>query len=208
MDRDLVARNFVRTSVVDPSLCIFLGLAIAAASQTAPPAASTPPDQKYSIEAKVTNRQTSELVKKVNEQGFAATSQSDGAFRFEGLGTTLVLQPCQRLTGINWALIPQGVIRGKVLDDDSDPMGQVSVRLLYRNWIRAKEHYFPSGQTGANQQREFRISNLSPRQVLSGVQQRQKHDVRRGGSHIGQTRYAACAHVLSLGARPARCDSY
>ena len=192
MNRDSVAcDSFIRIPVVVRSLCTFLCLAIAGAGQTAQPAASTPSDQKCSIEGKVTNSQTSELVKKAtlhlnpstkdgslgigsNAQGFVATSQSDGTFRFEGLepgeyrlsgeragfintrygskgnngiGTTLVLQPGQHLTGINLALIPQGVISGKVLDDDGDPMGQVSVRLLFRSWTRGKERYFPMGQT-------------------------------------------------------------
>ncbi len=207
MDCDSLARDsFVRIPVVVRSVCIFLCLAIAALGQTTPPAASTPSDQKCTLEGKVTNNQTSELVKKAtlhlypstkdgsfgmgsNATGFVATSQSDGTFRFEGLepgeyrlsgeragfintrygskgnngiGTTLVLQPGQHLTGINLALIPQGVISGKVLDDDGDPMGQVSVRLLFQSWTRGKERYFPMGQNMANEQGEFRISNLSP----------------------------------------------
>ncbi len=207
MDCDSVARDsLARVFVLLRSCCLLFCMAIAAAPQTAPPAASTPPDQKCTLEGKVTNDQTSESVKKAtlhlypstkdgsfgmgsNATGFVATSQSDGTFRFEalepgeyrlsgeragfintrygskgnnGIGTTLVLQPGQHLTGLNLALIPQGVISGKVLDDDGDPMGQVSVRLLSRSWTRGKERYFPMGQTGANELGEFRISNLSP----------------------------------------------
>ena len=207
MDCDSVARvSRIRTLLVVRSCCISLCLAIAAAGQTPQPAASTPPDQKCTLEGKVTNNQTSELVKKAtlhlyprtkdgsfgtgsNATGFVAASQSDGTFRFEGLepgeyrlsgeragfintrygakgnsgmGTTLVLKPGQHLTDINLALIPQGVVSGKVLDDDGDPMGQVNVRLLSRNWVRGKERDFPMGQTSVNEQGEFRISNLSP----------------------------------------------
>jgi hypothetical protein len=185
------------------SFGIFLCFAIAAAGQTPQTPAGTPPDQKCTLEGKVTNSQTSELVKKAtlhlyprakdggfgNAQGFAATSQSDGAFRFEGLepgeyrlsgeragfintrygakgnsgtGTTLLLKPGQHLTGINLALVPQGVVSGKVLDDDGDPMGQVSVRLLSRSWVRGRERDFPMGQSSVNEQGEFRISNLPP----------------------------------------------
>jgi hypothetical protein len=207
MDCSTVVRDScARTLGFVGCLGVFLFLAIAAAGQTAPPVASTPPDQKCTLEGKVTNSQTSELVKKATlhlhpstrdgnlglvsvTAGFIATSQSDGTFHFEGLepgeyrlsgeragfintrygakgnagtGTTLALQPGQHLTGINMALIPQGVITGKVLDDDGDPMGQASVHLLSRNWIRGKERYLPAGQTGANELGEFRISNLSP----------------------------------------------
>ena len=203
MDCDSAARD---AFVVARSLCVCLCLAIAAAGQAAPPPASTAADQKCTIEGKVTNSQTSELVRKANlhlypstkdggfgtgsnTTGFVATSQSDGTFRFEGLepgeyrlsgeragfvytqygskgafgaGTALALQPGQHLTNINLALTPQGVISGKVLDDDGDPMGQVSVRLLSRSWMRGKEVYFPMGQNSTNEQGEFRISNLSP----------------------------------------------
>jgi len=207
MDCESVALDcFVRTPVLVRFACVLSALAMALAAQTTPPAAGSPPDQKCSIEGKVTNSQTSELVKKATvhlykntkdgyygpgstAQGFAATSQNDGTFRFEGVepgeyrlsgersgyintqygskagfgvGTALVLQPGQHLADINLALTPQGVVSGKVLDDDGDPMGQVSVRLLSRNWMRGKERYFPTGQNATNEQGEFRISNLSP----------------------------------------------
>lgn len=197
----------LRAIVLVRVLSLLACLAIALAGQTSPPAPSTPADQKCTLEGKVTNSLTSELVKKAtvhlfknekdryfgpgsNAQGFTATSQSDGTFRFEGLepgeyrlsgersgyvntfygskgglgsGTTLVFQAAQHMADITLALIPQAVVSGKVLDDEGDPVGQINVQLLSRSWMRGKERYFPAGGQGnANDQGEFRISNVSP----------------------------------------------
>src|SRR5581483_4774316 len=121
--------------------------------------------------------------------GYSATSESDGSFHIEGIepgdytlsgdrtgyletqygskdpmesGTVLTLHPAQQLTGLDLALIPQGVVSGKVVDEAGDPVPGVMVQVLRRAWQRGKLRYMPRGVASTNDLGEFRSANLSP----------------------------------------------
>ena len=119
--------------------------------------------------------------------GYVDTSEADGSFRFENIapgeyslsgnrsgfivttygarssfnqGTNLTLSPGQETGNLNLALVPQGVIAGKVTDEEGDPMDRVSVVALQRVWNRDKANFQPVSFAMTDDLGEFRLSNL------------------------------------------------
>jgi hypothetical protein len=181
-----------------------------------PPPGSTPPEQKCVLQGRVTNSMSGEPVKKASvhlrflnqvssgagmigggAQGYTATSDADGSFKFEGIepgeyslagdrtgflntqygakgpmqaGTNLSLRPSQHMADLNLQLIPQAVISGKVVDDDGDPVGNAMVQVLAQMWQRGKLRYMPRGGSQTDDRGEYRISNLSPGKYFLFVQ--------------------------------------
>ena len=119
--------------------------------------------------------------------GYVDTSEADGSFRFENVasgeyslsgdrsgfimttygartsfsqGTNLTLSPGQETGNLTLALAPQGVIAGKVTDEEGDLMDQVSVVALQRVWNRGKAQFQPAGFAMTDDLGEFRLSGL------------------------------------------------
>ena len=188
--------------------------------QLTPPASNTQPEQRCVVQGRVTNALTGEPLKKATVnlarrgtggpdsgsayQGYAATSDADGSFRFESIepgdyslsghrsgflrssygakgpmqeGARLTLSPGQQLTNIDLALTPQGVITGRVVDDDGDPVDEATIQALVRRWTRGKTRYLPHGFSRTNDLGEFRIANLQPgRYFLVAQKNRMGHN--------------------------------
>lgn len=77
-----------------------------------------------------------------------------------GPGTNLVLEPGQKLAGLEFRLLPQAVITGKVVDEDGEPMMNTMVSVFRRTPLSRQ----PTGMIGmsTNDLGEFRIAGLSP----------------------------------------------
>lgn len=115
----------------------------------------------------------------------------DGAFRFDGVaeGTYRVyvrregmvagrpapgLSPQQirvragaPVTGLRYALTPQAVISGRVLDDEGEPAQGVQVMALRRAPPEARMSYQPAGPgTQTDDRGEYRLRNLPPGRYL------------------------------------------
>lgn len=128
------------------------------------------------------------------EAGYAASTDAAGVFRFADVepgkyvlyvqrngyisqqysslgraGSTFTLAPGQELTGVVVKLVPQGVISGKVTDEDGDPVAQCAVAVLSQRYFRGKRQYQPVGGTQVNDLGEFRLANLAPGQYLVSV---------------------------------------
>ncbi len=172
-------------------------------------AGNTQPEQRCILEGRVTNSLTGEPLKKVavhlarrgaaaggvmgampsGPQGYAASSEADGSFRFENIepgdymlsgqrtgflntnygakspfqqGTVLTLRAGQQMKGVSLTLIPQAVITGKVIDSDGDPVENARIQVLAQTWMRGKQRYMPRNGGGTNDLGEFRMANLSP----------------------------------------------
>lgn len=128
------------------------------------------------------------------EAGYAASTDVAGAFRFADVepgkyvlhvqrsgyisqqysspgraASTFTLTPGQELTGVVVKLVPQGVISGKVTDEDGDPVAQCAVQVLSQRYLRGKRQYQPVGGTQVNDLGEFRLANLAPGQYMVRV---------------------------------------
>lgn len=122
-------------------------------------------------------------------QGYSTTTDSDGSFRIDGVnpgeyrlsanrsgylsasygakspnraGSPIRLDPAQQKTDLAFAMTPQAVITGKVLDGDGDPVSGGMVQVLTPMWTRGKLRYNPRGGGQINDLGEYRIANLSP----------------------------------------------
>lgn len=78
-------------------------------------------------------------------------------------GTTLTLSPGQKMTEIKLQLVPQATITGRVLDEDGDPIGGISVQAVGRMWgLSGKARYIPTGHATTDDTGAYRIASLSP----------------------------------------------
>jgi protocatechuate 3,4-dioxygenase beta subunit len=134
--------------------------------------------------------------------GYSGTSEPDGSFKFEAVepgnysltgerpgyiqnaygskngmtaGTAIQLSPGQKLTDLKMQLVPQATISGKVVDEDGDPAGNVSVQALGKTWaLGGKPRYFIMGQGSTDDTGVFRIANLRPGKYYVVVQSSQQ----------------------------------
>jgi hypothetical protein len=96
----------------------------------------------------------------VQHQNFAV--QSYGAKRPGMPGTKLTLSAGQQMSGIDIKLIPFGVISGKVVDEDGDPVTAVPITVLKWGFMRGVRQLTAAGGGGTTNDRgEFRVFNLA-----------------------------------------------
>lgn len=88
--------------------------------------------------------------------------QMYGARRLPYLGTNLELAEGQDLSNIVFKLIPQGVISGKVMNEDGDPMSSVSVEMLQYGYDHGERRLVGRVAFRTNDVGEYRIPNLTP----------------------------------------------
>jgi protocatechuate 3,4-dioxygenase beta subunit len=100
-------------------------------------------------------------------------NQRYGATRPGGNGTEIVLDKAQKLRDINLRMVPHGVVTGRVLDADGDPLVGSSVQVLRRTYIRGRKQLMPVENAETNDLGEYRVYGLSPgRYYLSAVHRR------------------------------------
>jgi protocatechuate 3,4-dioxygenase beta subunit len=76
--------------------------------------------------------------------------------------TTVTLNPGQHTSDIVFRLVPHGVITGRVLDEDGEPVQNVQVNVLRYRFFRGKRQLVPSGGSGTDDLGEYRIFGLEP----------------------------------------------
>ncbi len=79
-----------------------------------------------------------------------------------GRGTVLTLAAGQAVKDLTFKLSPQGVISGRVVDSDGDPLQGFQVRVMKMFRMRGQSRLSVTGGAPTNDQGEFRIANLSP----------------------------------------------
>ena len=79
-----------------------------------------------------------------------------------GPGAVLTLAPGQAMKGLNFKLIPQGVITGRVVDSDGDPVQGAQIRVMRVFRVRGQRRLSPTGGSGTDDQGDYRVANLSP----------------------------------------------
>jgi hypothetical protein len=100
----------------------------------------------------------------VSRAGFV--QQEYGARGNSMAGTTLTIATNDKLTGIVFKLMPQGVIAGRVVDEDGDPMAGVSVQAMQYRYVRGQKGLTPVGAATSNDLGEYRLYGLRPGKSL------------------------------------------
>lgn len=93
-------------------------------------------------------------------QGYIFTQY--GARNRQSPGTELRLSPGQKLNNLNFSLIRQGIIAGRVFDEDGEPMERAMVNVFRYGWRNGKRQMEQRGGGSTNDRGEFRISGISP----------------------------------------------
>jgi protocatechuate 3,4-dioxygenase beta subunit len=91
--------------------------------------------------------------------GFAQTTTS-------GRQATFTLQPEQNLSGLVFKLQAAGVVTGKIVDIDGDPMANVSISAAMAGAVARGAERFRVGYGVTNDLGEYRIVNLRPGKYL------------------------------------------
>lgn len=77
-------------------------------------------------------------------------------------GYRIRLDEAQRLTGVTIALLPGGVVTGKVLDEQGEPIVGSTVKLLLPDYGRAGTHLQAADSATTNDLGEYRIFGIPP----------------------------------------------
>jgi hypothetical protein len=96
----------------------------------------------------------------IQHQNFAPVNY--GATRPGMLGTPVALAAGQSLSAIEVKLTPFGVISGKVVDEDGDPVSGVLITVMRWGYLRGARQLVNAGSGGSTDDRgQFRIHNLA-----------------------------------------------
>ena len=96
-----------------------------------------------------------------SKNGFA--NQAYGARALDGSsGSTITLNAGQTIKDLNFGMTPHGVVAGRVIDDDGEPMAGVSIQVLRSMFRNGKRQTVPINQVTTNDLGEYRMFGLSP----------------------------------------------
>ena len=123
---------------------------------SAPFAATTDAEGKFRIER--VEPGTYRLM--AERQGFVR--QEYGARLNSMMGTTISVTTGQNLKDLNFKMTPQAVVRGRVLDEEGEPLARAQVQILRRRYFRGKQQLMPMGAGQTIDTGEFRIADLAP----------------------------------------------
>jgi protocatechuate 3,4-dioxygenase beta subunit len=88
-------------------------------------------------------------------------------------GMVFTVTSGQELKDINFRLVPGGVISGRVIDEDGEPMSGVSVQALRATYQDGERRLQPGGgSTRTDDRGEYRIFGLSPRRYYVSAARR------------------------------------
>lgn len=137
-----------------------------------------------------------ELIAENQKQGgdYTATSGPEGAFRIENIlpgryrlfaertgfldidkhhgrseGRVLTLRPGEEVTDLQIRLQAAAVLRGRVTDEDGDPLAGAEVSALRQTFVTGHKHWEQVGSERTNDLGEYRIANLPAGSVFISV---------------------------------------
>jgi hypothetical protein len=82
---------------------------------------------------------------------------------------TITLDRAQNMTQIRFRLTPEGVITGRILDQDGDPMPNVMVQVLRFSYARGRKQLMPMNSEQTNDLGEYRLHDLAPGKYYIGA---------------------------------------
>ena len=112
----------------------------------------------------------------VDKGRYTLTGQKSGFLRgsygsrvSRSMGTQIELSEGQSLVDLKIELIPQGVVSGRVVDEENEPLQNVNVSLLRSQYVRGIKQMVPLGNAQTNDRGEFRLLNVPPGQAILQV---------------------------------------
>ena len=77
-------------------------------------------------------------------------------------GTTLKLEPAQKMTAVDFKLTPHGVIAGRIVDEDGEPLAHVQVAPMRYMFRQGRRQLSPVGGASTDDRGDFRIFGIAP----------------------------------------------
>lgn len=112
--------------------------------------------------------------------------QSYGSKDARRPGTIITLAANQTINDIKFQMVPGGVITGRVIDEDGEPMSGVTVQALRAVYADGERQLQPSGGMGRTDDRgEYRIFGLLPRRYYVSATRRGMMDFMTGPGEDG-----------------------
>jgi protocatechuate 3,4-dioxygenase beta subunit len=105
--------------------------------------------------------------------GFIATQY--GARGPNKAGTLLTLEPGQKSSDLAIRLTPQGVIAGRVLDEEGEPVASVDVQVLRQQYMQGRKQMARTGGATTNDLGEYRVFGLPPGRYYVSANSRQNY---------------------------------
>lgn len=185
-------------------------------------------DPVRKVKLRLTPQPESASREEANGLSYVETSSADGGFQFievppgsyllsgdrigfmetmygeqkrNQTGTTIALQPGHAVTNIVLRLQPEGVIAGRVVDEDGDALPHVYVQLFRRKWNNGQLTYRADNGNMADDRGEFRFGDLQAGKYLSEAQVlplRHANEIRSDGKSavsFGNTFYGDATSV-------------
>jgi hypothetical protein len=115
-------------------------------------------------------------------------------------GTALSLDPGQHLENITLRMSPQGVIAGRVVDEDGDPVPNIQLQLLHYSYRKGKRKLEPWDNSGTNDLGEYRLFGLSPGKYYLSAMPTEGPRLYTGRQGYAPTYYPATNDPASAGA--------
>ena len=111
-----------------------------------------------------------------------------GARRPGRPGATLSLDAGQRVDGIVFRLTPHAVIAGRILDQDGDPLDQISVRAVSYGYVSGKKQLRPAKWASTDDLGEYRLFGLAPgRYYLEAIRRKSMQALRMQERSAGKS---------------------
>jgi protocatechuate 3,4-dioxygenase beta subunit len=88
-------------------------------------------------------------------------------------GALLTLEAGQKSSDLTMRLTPQGVIAGRVLDEEGEPVANVDVQVLRQQYMQGRKQLSRAGGSATNDLGEYRIFGLPPGRYYVSANSRQ-----------------------------------
>src|SRR5207237_2109676 len=112
--------------------------------------------------------------------GFVALEY--GARDYAQGGTTLALDPRQRMGDVTVRMTPNGVITGHVVDEDREPVAFLQVQAMRYRYSQGRKQLVPFGSANTNDIGEYRIFGLPPGRYYISVSARRSYAPNRSAA--------------------------
>lgn len=109
------------------------------------------------------------VIESIDPGRYNISAERNGFVRFQygargprRLGTPLTLSPGQHTRDLVLRLTPQGVITGKIVDEDGEPVESAQIRALRYGFVRGKRQMTAPGFASTDDLGEYRVFGLEP----------------------------------------------
>ncbi len=99
------------------------------------------------------------------------------------IGSQLKVSSGTTIADVIVRITPQGVVSGRILDEDGEPIEGVSVQLLRPQYFANQRRMMGTGGNQTNDKGEFRVTNVAPGRYYVQIQ-----NMRMGGAPIQQSK--------------------